>query len=108
MFTLSRGIPAIPTAGAPPPPGDGNVMGTISRQVVIGAFAALGLTYAGLTVSAHGSPTSALGLHGSRIRMDNPVLRTLVRDASERSQTFRELVAAIDATDGLVYIRVGT
>jgi hypothetical protein len=32
----------------------------------------------------------------------------LIRDASERSQTFRALVAAIDATDGLVYLSVGT
>jgi hypothetical protein len=42
------------------------------------------------------------------IRTDNPVLKTLIRDASERSQTFRALVAAIDATDGIVYLRVGT
>jgi hypothetical protein len=83
-------------------------MGTPSRQIVIGALATLGLTCVGPIVSAHGSPASALGLHGSRIRTDSPVLRTLVRDASERSQTFRELVAAIDATNGLVYIRVGT
>jgi hypothetical protein len=32
----------------------------------------------------------------------------LILDASERSRTFRALVAAIDATDGIVYLRVGT
>ena len=48
------------------------------------------------------------GLPGPRIRTDSPILRTLIRDASERSQTFRALVAAIDATDGLVYLSVGT
>jgi hypothetical protein len=52
--------------------------------------------------------TSTPRLPGSRIRTDSPILRTLIRDASERSQTFRALVAAIDATDGLVYLSVGT
>jgi hypothetical protein len=82
-------------------------MGTTYGQVVIGALATLGLTCVGSTVFAQGGPASPLGLHGSRIRTDSPVLRTLVRDASKRSQTFRELVAAIDASDGIVYVRVG-
>jgi hypothetical protein len=82
-------------------------MGTTSRQVIIGALAALGLTV-GATLPAQGSPASAFDLPGSGIRTDNPVLKTLIRDASERSQTFRSLVAAIDATDGIVYFRVGT
>jgi hypothetical protein len=81
-------------------------MGTPSLHVVIGALAALGLTCVGPT--AEGNPASALALHGSRIRTDSPVLGTLIRDASERSQTFRELVAAIDASDGIVYVRVGS
>jgi hypothetical protein len=51
---------------------------------------------------------AACSLPGPRIRTDSPILRTLIREASERSQTFRTLVAAIDATDGLVYLRVGT
>ena len=83
-------------------------MGTLSRHVVTGALATLGVTCVAPTVSAQGSPASALGLHKSRVRTDSPVLRTLIRNASERSQTFRALVAAIDATDGLVYLRVGT
>jgi len=84
-------------------------MGTPSRHVVIVALATLGLTCVGPTVSAaQDSPASALGLHKSTIRTVSPVLRKLVGDASERSQTFRELVAAIDATDGLVYLTVGT
>jgi hypothetical protein len=32
----------------------------------------------------------------------------LIHAASERSETFRRLVAAIDASDGLVYVSVGT
>jgi hypothetical protein len=61
--------------------------------------------YRGPTASAN---QAGPGLPGSRIRTDSPILRTLIRDASERSQTFRALVAAIDATDGLVYLSVGT
>jgi hypothetical protein len=82
-------------------------MGTTSRQVVIGAFAVLGFTV-GATQPAQGSPPSVFGLPGSGIRTDSPVLETLIRDASERSQTFRALVVAIEATDGIVYLRVGT
>jgi hypothetical protein len=92
-----------------PPPGGGNDMGTTSLQAVIGALAALGLTCVGpIASAAQGLPATALGLDGSGIRTDSPVLGTLIRDASERSQTFRALVAAIEATDGLVYLRVGT
>jgi hypothetical protein len=82
-------------------------MGTTSRQVVIGTLAVLGLTV-GATQPAQGSPPSAFGLPGSGVRTDSPVLETLIRDASERSQTFRALVVAIEATDGIVYLRVGT
>jgi hypothetical protein len=83
-------------------------MGTPSLHVVIGALATLWLTSVAPAVYAEGNPASALGLHGSRIRTDSPVLRTLIRDASERSQTFRELASAIDAGDGIVYVRVGS
>jgi hypothetical protein len=83
-------------------------MGTLSRHLVTAALATLGLTCVGPTASAQGAPASAPGLHKSRIRTESPVLRTLIRDASERSPTFRALVAAIDATDGLVYLKVGT
>ena len=82
-------------------------MGTTSRQVVIGALATLRLTV-GSTVPAQSSPAPAFGLPGSGIRTDSPVLDTLIGEASERSQTFRTLVAAIEATDGIVYLRVGT
>ena len=81
-------------------------MGTTSRHAIIGALATLGLTV-GSTLPAQSSPAPAFSLPGSGIRTGSPVLKTLIRDASERSQTFRGLVAAIEATDGLVYLRVG-
>ena len=58
------------------------------------------------TVAATTTPTPRLP--GSRIRTDSPILGTLIHDASERSQTFCELSAAIDASDGIVYVRVGS
>jgi hypothetical protein len=59
-------------------------------------------------IYAQSNTTPAPGLPGLRIRTNSPILKTLIRDGSERSQTFRALVAAIDATDGLVYLSVGT
>ena len=59
-------------------------------------------------IYAQRNATPTPGLPGSRIRTVSPILKALIRDASERSHTFRALVAAIDATDGIVYLRAGT
>jgi len=83
-------------------------MGTLSKQVAAVALAVLGLACVAQTASAQTSTASTLGPDGLRVRTDSPVLGTLIRDASERSQTFRALLAAIDATDGIVYVSVGT
>ena len=58
-------------------------------------------------IHAQRNTTPTPGLPGQRIRTESPILKSLIRDASERSQTFRALVDAIDATDGLVYLGVG-
>lgn len=82
-------------------------MATISWQVVIGAVAALGLTCVAQTATAQSRHASAPGGPSSRIRTDSPILGTLIRDASEQSQTLRALIAAINATNGIVYLNVG-
>ena len=46
-------------------------------------------------------PTSA------RVRAEDPVLTALIRDATDRSTTFRRLVEAIQSTDGVVYVERG-
>jgi hypothetical protein len=53
--------------------------------------------------SASGAPTIP------RVR-DNgdPSIAGLIREATERSATFRHLVDTIDATDGIVYVEQGT
>jgi hypothetical protein len=42
-----------------------------------------------------------------RVRSANPILAALIRKAILRSETFRRLVAEIDASDGLVYVQEG-
>jgi hypothetical protein len=43
-----------------------------------------------------------------RVRAPRPDIAVIIRDASERSSTFRQLLARIDATDGLVFVDDGT
>jgi hypothetical protein len=42
-----------------------------------------------------------------RVRTDNPVIAALIEEATDRSITFRRLVGAIQATNGVVYIEHG-
>ena len=43
-----------------------------------------------------------------RVRGGDPSIAALIREATERSATFRRLVETIDATDGIVYVDQGT
>jgi hypothetical protein len=43
-----------------------------------------------------------------RVRSSHAYIRAMIEEAAERSDTFRTLVAAIEATDGIVYIEQGT
>jgi hypothetical protein len=42
-----------------------------------------------------------------RVRSHSPVIVAVIREAAERSTTFRRLIATIDSTDGLVYVEEG-
>ncbi|MBI3048678.1 MAG: hypothetical protein HYY76_10260 [Acidobacteria bacterium] len=88
-------------------------MGTLSRQLAIGVLGALEFAGVGGTAFATQADPPAIalaaldtaqGLHGSRVRTNSQILGTVIREAAERSRTFSALVAAIDATDGLVYL----
>lgn len=62
------------------------------------------------TICASASSTMAAddrAPHLARVRSENSYISDLVREATTRSTTFRHLVDAIDATDGLVYIEQG-
>jgi RNA polymerase sigma factor (TIGR02999 family) len=43
-----------------------------------------------------------------RVRAEDPLLSAAISQGAERSTTFRRLLEAIDATDGLVYVTDGT
>jgi hypothetical protein len=43
----------------------------------------------------------------SRVRTDNPALAAVIQDGIRRSATFRRLVEAIDASDGIVFVEEG-
>jgi hypothetical protein len=53
------------------------------------------------------NPAAAVDPTSARVRTDDPVLATLIRDGTDRSATFRRLVDEIAATDGIVYIERG-
>lgn len=41
----------------------------------------------------------------ARVRTEDPVLSSLIRQAQDRSPTFRRMVDAIQASDGIVYVK---
>ena len=43
----------------------------------------------------------------SRVRTDNPALAAVIQDGIRRSATFRGIVEAIDASDGIVFVEQG-
>jgi len=50
-------------------------------------------------VTTHGQ-----ALSDTRVRSDDPALSALIREATDHSATFRSLVDAIQATNGIVYV----
>jgi hypothetical protein len=60
-----------------------------------------------LSLTLHGTPANQ-GPAIPRVRSENPVLAAAIVQGAERSTTFRRLIEAIDATDGLVYVMEGT
>ena len=78
-----------------------------------GRFGWQGLTAVGVLialgrVSASGETPEALGTpamaSNARVRAEDPDLAMLIRQASDQSATFRSLVDAIQATNGVVYV----
>ena len=60
-----------------------------------------------LTVTTEGSPgAQSVAVH--RVRAEKPAVTALIDEGLARSATFAALVAAVDRTDGLVYVEEGT
>jgi hypothetical protein len=62
-----------------------------------------GLGWAPQTGAAAPVSTQAL----PRVRSSHPYIRAMIAEAQVRSATFRRLVSAIEATDGIVYVEEG-
>ena len=52
-------------------------------------------------------PCRADSSPGPRVRSTHAYLRAMIAEAGRRSSTFRGIVAAIEATDGIVYVEHG-
>ena len=69
---------------------------------MIGMLSAL--TAVGLLAGAADAPAPEIG---PRVRSSHAYLRAMIGEAVLRSPTFRRIVAAIEATDGIVYVEHG-
>ena len=57
-------------------------------------------------LSVHGT-LAAQGPAAARVRAENPKFAAAIARGTQRSTTFRRLIEAIDATDGVVYVLEG-
>ncbi len=95
---------------------------TLDRRPIAGALVRLcgfTLVSAVLDGSIHGSEARAFPVSGAcgaagaecsarpRVRSSHAYLRAMIDQAVTRSSTFRRIVAAIEATDGIVYVEHG-
>jgi hypothetical protein len=77
-----------------------------TRNVIVGMAIAIGTAgIPGAEAADGGLATAASVL--LRIRTDSPAVATVIQKATERSATFRALVEAINASDGIVYVSEG-
>jgi hypothetical protein len=60
-----------------------------------------------LSLTIYGTPAEDPMPRIPRVRAENPLLSAAVAQGAERSPTFRRLIEAIEATDGLVYVLEG-
>jgi hypothetical protein len=75
------------------------VVGKTTRRSIAELVVA-GLVTVGSPAIAHGTDQETL----SRVRSTNPSLAALIARATEQSATFRRLIEAINASDGIVYV----
>jgi hypothetical protein len=74
--------------------------------------AAVAMAAAALLAAARPSAAADALVTGTvpvpHVRSSSPAITALMRQASERSSTFHNLVAAIDASDGIVFVEAGS
>jgi hypothetical protein len=77
------------------------------RLVERQTFAVILIALVCLSLTIHGTPAHQEPAI-PRVRSENPLLSAAIVQGAQRSTTFRRLIEAIDATDGLVYVMEGT
>jgi hypothetical protein len=82
--------------------------GTRNTVVLMGLAMALVGTSRMADAQVGDVPAATSAMRPTRIRTENPAIATLIEKATSRSETFRALVAAIEQTDGLVYVLEGS
>jgi hypothetical protein len=88
--------------------GNGKARTTPLRRLVARrTFAVILLALVCVSLTVHGAPTQQ-GPAIPRVRAEDPRLSVAIVQGATRSATFRRLIEAIDATDGLVYVLEGT
>jgi hypothetical protein len=98
-------------ARSPDYPEEGDAVAETTRQLVVGMLMAVMSVAAERVQAADRQEAVDRDLTGvstsPRVRTDNPVIAALIEEATDRSITFRRLVGAIQATNGVVYVEQG-
>jgi len=76
-----------------------------TRNLAMAAVAAAVLGTPGLSAAADAIPGTPMP--GPHVRSSNSELSALIKQAGERSATFRDLVDTINASDSLVFVEAG-
>ena len=74
-------------------------------RMAAAAMAAAILAVPGISTAGDAVPNESAAT--AHVRSSNPTIAALIREAIQRSATFRGLVAAIDASDSIVFVEQG-
>ena len=77
------------------------------RLVIVAMILAEDRSGAGQQGQERAQTDRPVATEAPRVRTDDPTLASLIRQATDRSSTFRRIVDAIQATDGVVYVSRG-
>ena len=84
----------------------GRLVGRLVFVLVLAMLSRVSAAQADVTDHSGNSPL--VHVQGSpRVRGSSPVIATAIEQALEQSPTFKKLVTAITATDGIVYVHQG-
>ena len=80
--------------------------GKRTAAVAVAAAVILAASHASMAAESSIAPLDVPADHG-HLRSDSPAINAAIRDALDRSATFRQLVATINASDSYVFVNEG-